>query len=92
MDKFGQRPSRFIPSFQKLANYVHRLTNMTAMVWSPNIGSGYPFDAGEYSYVTPKPGSIDFKALDTNNDGILNNLDDPYLPYYPGDTSVDWYK
>ena len=29
-------------------------------------------------------------AMDTNGDGAVDNLDDPYEPYYPGDTSVDW--
>jgi hypothetical protein len=90
MEHFGQRPSLYIPSFQKLASYVHRLTNLTAMVWAPNVGSGYPFTSSEYNYVTPKPGSVDFNSLDTNRDGVLNNNDDPYLPYYPGDQYVDW--
>lgn len=90
MEHFGQRPSLYIPSFQKLASYVHRLTNLTAMVWAPNVGAGYPFTSSEYNYVTPKPGSVDFNALDTNKDGVLDNRDDPYLPYYPGDQYVDW--
>lgn len=33
----------------------------------------------------PPVGSPDFKALDTNNDGVIDFSDDPYLPYYPGD-------
>lgn len=28
--------------------------------------------------------------MDTNKDGRLNLLDDPYTPYYPGDEYVDW--
>ena len=28
--------------------------------------------------------------MDTNGDGVVDNLDDPYLPYYPGDAYVDW--
>ena len=28
--------------------------------------------------------------MDTNGDGVVDNLDDPYEPYYPGDASVDW--
>ena len=31
-----------------------------------------------------------YVAMDTNGDGVVDNLDDPYEPYYPGDTSVDW--
>jgi hypothetical protein len=34
--------------------------------------------------------SPEFKALDTNNDGVLNDRDDPYLPYWPGSDFVDW--
>ena len=36
------------------------------------------------------PGTPDFKALDTNGDGVLTMADDPYGPYYPGDDAVDW--
>lgn len=56
------------------------------MVWSPNLGSGYPNQA------TLLPGSdpAEFAALDTNGDGRLTKLDDPYSPFYPGDDYVDW--
>lgn len=37
-----------------------------------------------------KPGTASYVAMDTNSDGVVDNLDDPYEPYYPGDTSVDW--
>ena len=37
-----------------------------------------------------KPGTADYVVMDTNGDGVVDNLDDPYAPYYPGDTSVDW--
>ena len=30
------------------------------------------------------------RALDTNGNGRLDNEDDPYSPYYPGDAWVDW--
>lgn len=52
------------------------------MVWAPNVGITYPF--GE----PIPPASLPY--LDTNNDGVVNGLDDPYLPYYPGDQYVDW--
>ena len=43
-------------------------------------------------------GSSDFSLLDTNKgmlsllkiDGVVNQNDDPYSPYYPGDEYVDW--
>lgn len=34
--------------------------------------------------------AADFLLLDTNHDGVLNNLDSPYSPYYPGDQYIDW--
>ncbi|KAJ1542875.1 hypothetical protein HK096_008988 [Nowakowskiella sp. JEL0078] len=57
------------------------------MLWSPNIGIAYPFNSGQGA---PAVGTEDFNQLDTNGDGVLNGLDDPYTPYYPGDEYVDW--
>jgi hypothetical protein len=31
----------------------------------------------------------DFSICDTNGDGVLDNRDDPYGPYWPGDDVVD---
>lgn len=36
------------------------------------------------------PGTPDFKAMDTNGDGLLTMADDMYTPFYPGDEYVDW--
>lgn len=30
------------------------------------------------------------KLMDTNGNGVLDSLDDPYSPFYPGDDYVDW--
>lgn len=30
------------------------------------------------------PGSADFVLMDTNKDGVIDRLDDPYSAYYPG--------
>jgi hypothetical protein len=62
------------------------------MVWSPNIGGGYPFIGAGYDNVIPTPQSdpVNFQLLDTDRDGVLTNRDDPYGPYYPGDEYVDW--
>jgi hypothetical protein len=59
----------------------------TVMVWAPNQGGSYPYLGGQYS---AKPGTADFAALDTNQDGKLTGDDDAYTPYYPGDGYVDW--
>ena len=60
------------------------------MVWGPNLGINYPFRGGGRPYPTMETDPINFMALDTNGDGIINYLDDPYGPYYPGDDFVDW--
>jgi hypothetical protein len=61
-----------------------------ALVWGPNLGINYPFTSPDALSSLPVPGSPDFIAMDTDFNGVLNNLDDPYLPYYPGDDLVDW--
>ena len=37
-----------------------------------------------------KPGTASYAAMDTNGDGVVSDLDDPYAPYYPSDAYVDW--
>ena len=36
------------------------------------------------------PSVADLALMDTNQDGVVNNADDAYSPYYPGDAFVDW--
>jgi hypothetical protein len=91
---WGQQPTAYISAFQLMAQYVHRLALGTVMVWSPNYGGGYPYLDEAYN---AKPGTPQFQILDTAgsaglSDGgqELNQYDDPYGPYYPGDASVDW--
>ncbi|KAJ3409683.1 mannan endo-1,4-beta-mannosidase [Chytriomyces confervae] len=85
---YGNRPIEFKNLFRRMARFVRMYTNMTAMVWGPNIGITYPFGGAGLSPV-PRSGP-EFDALDTNQDGVINELDDPYTPYYPGDDVVDW--
>jgi hypothetical protein len=77
---YGLRPVEYKTSFIKMANAVHNRSNLTAMMWSPNIGYQYPFGAQ----------LSDLENLDTNGDRRIDNRDDPYLPFYPGDGYVDW--
>jgi hypothetical protein len=42
---YGLRPVEYKTSFIKMANAVHNRSNLTAMMWSPNIGYQYPFGA-----------------------------------------------
>ena len=43
---------------------------------------------GQYPTITSDP--INFNALDTNGNGLIDVNDDPYSPYYPGNEYVDW--
>ncbi|KAJ8327407.1 hypothetical protein QVD99_008049 [Batrachochytrium dendrobatidis] len=89
---YGYQPTAFTQGFVKMAKKVRMYTNMTAMVWGPNLGVTYPFITSEADVVLPtaKSNPIDFALLDTNKDGKITSLDDPYGPYYPGDEWVDW--
>ncbi len=84
---WGQQPAKYIATFRRVADAVHRKAPGTAMLWAPNYGGGYPFRGGKFM---ARPGSSDMKALDTDGDGELTANDDPYAPYYPGDDWVDW--
>ena len=84
---WGQQPTLYIQSFRNAAQIIRRYAENVAMTWTPNQGWGYPWVGGQYSAAA---GSADFAALDTNNDGKIDDTDDPYLPFYPGDDVVDW--
>jgi hypothetical protein len=84
---WGQQPGAYVAAFRRVAAAVHRLAPGSAMMWAPNYGGGYPFTGGRYA---AKTGTAAYRALDTNHDGVLNRLDDPYAPYWPGDDAVDW--
>ncbi|KAJ3114084.1 hypothetical protein HDU96_002579 [Phlyctochytrium bullatum] len=89
---YGYRPIAYKNSFRKMANAVRRLTNLTAMVWAPNVGIQYPFSPapGDKSAPKPRRGTDEFNELDTDGNGEIASGDDPYLPFYPGDEYVDW--
>lgn len=82
-----QQPVEYVRAFRILAASIHNKAPMTAMLWAPNIGGSYPPERGGY---LAKPGSYNFKLLDTNRDGRLDLSDDMYEPFYPGDDVVDW--
>lgn len=84
---WSQQPTAYISAFRTIAQAIHADAPLTAMLWAPNNGAGYPFSGGEYEATS---GSPDFALLDTDGDGVLTEQDDPYTPYYPGDDVVDW--
>jgi len=85
--EWSQQPAKYIFTYRRVADAVHRLATGTAMLWAPNYGGGYPFHGGKFE---ARQGSSDRRALDTDGDGKLTGTDDPYAPYYPGDAWVDW--
>lgn len=85
--EWGQQPSAYVAAFRRVATAVHARTRRTAMMWAPNYGGGYPFAGGQYQAA---PGSPDAAVLDTDGDGSVAGLDDPYAPYWPGRRYVDW--
>ncbi|TML19940.1 MAG: hypothetical protein E6G39_00620, partial [Actinobacteria bacterium] len=71
---WSQQPAAYVATFRKVAAAVHRSAPATATVWAPNYGGGYPFAGGHDAVVRDTP---DYKALDTNRDGVLRMSDDP---------------
>ncbi|RWZ52413.1 hypothetical protein ELQ90_00135 [Labedella phragmitis] len=81
----GQQPSAYVETFGRVADTVHAAPAAQTM-WAPNYGGGYPFSGGRYELTEP---GDDLQALDTDGDGVVTGVDDPYAPYYPGDEAVD---
>ncbi|KAJ3068300.1 hypothetical protein HK102_007207 [Quaeritorhiza haematococci] len=88
---YGMKPFEYVSTWRILYTYVHARTNLTAMLWNPNTGRGYPYTNPFYDeQVRPRPGDRNFALLDTNNNGQIDVNDDPYGPYWPGAEYVDW--
>jgi hypothetical protein len=66
----------FDQGFRRMAEAVRAVTNLTAMVWAPNLGVNYPFSGGNSPL--PTAGTPNFLLLDTNSDGVIDLKDDPY--------------
>src|SRR5579883_394665 len=77
--RWGMQPGLYKRKFRMLSAVIHRTTTRTAMVWAPTECRGYPFKRHPYSL-----------ELDTDRDGKITAADDPYMPFFPGDDSVDW--
>lgn len=85
---WGQQPTAYKKAFRVVADQVHEVTPWAKMVWAPAYGAGYPFGRA-YGAVDPS-GDRETAELDTDGNGRVNDGDDPYGPYYPGDAYVDW--
>jgi hypothetical protein len=92
---WGQQPLAYIDAFRAVAEAVHDSTDAARMLWAPSYGGGYPFSDAVNSTTTlvneaPPIDAETLPYLDTDGDGEVTSLDDPYGPYYPGDDFVDW--
>jgi hypothetical protein len=86
---WGQQPDRYVAAFRTVADAVHDAAGEHAeMVWSPAYGAGYPF--GRSYGAVDAAGRRITQVLDTDGDGTVDDGDDPYAPYFPGDRYVDW--
>ncbi len=83
--RWGQQPMDYVKAFEGVSAAVHRIAPSAIMLWAPAYGSGYPFDSRPDA-ATSRHAS----EADTNGNGVLDADDDPYGPYYPGDTAADW--
>ena len=84
---WGQQPHAFVTAFRMVADAIHSIAPRASLAWAPNEGTNYPWPGGVRS---PRPGTLEFRQLDTDHDGDLDARDDPYAPYYPGNRYVDW--
>lgn len=84
---WGQQPTAYVKTFRRVAAAVHEGAPGSSMMWAPSYGGGYPFVGGKHA---ARARSKNARALDTNGDGALDERDDSYAPYYPGDAAVDW--
>lgn len=84
---YGQQPVDFIRVWRQFVPILRNYTNMTAMLWAPNIVESYPYMPYQVLTNLTDPNSV---AMDTNKDGIIDAADDGYTPYWPGAEYVDW--
>ncbi|MEV7828323.1 OpgC domain-containing protein [Microbacterium enclense] len=84
---WGQQPTAYVRAFEQVADAVHAGSSHAQTVWAPSYGAGYPFERadGRLDSVTAR----DLAALDTDDDGLITEADDPYGPYFPDADAVD---
>ncbi|KAI8998300.1 glycoside hydrolase superfamily [Gaertneriomyces semiglobifer] len=88
---WGLQPFPFIEAFRKLSEGIRQQpdANLTALVWAPYEGSSYP-DLSPSELADRVYDDVARRLLDTNQDNVVNQEDNPYTPYWPGNEYVDW--
>ncbi|KAH8914567.1 glycoside hydrolase family 26 protein, partial [Atractiella rhizophila] len=84
-NRYGRKPTEYIAQWKQVYTVLKAKVPDVIMVWAPNTGQGYPYDT-DTSDIT----AADLTVLDTNQNGQLDDGDDPYSPYFPGEDYVDW--
>ena len=57
---------------------ANQLASIVAFVWAPNLSQGYPYGGNKTFPISNE----DLALLDTNQNGVLDKLDDPFTPYW----------
>lgn len=84
---WGQQPTAYREAFRTAARGIADRTDAAEMAWVPAYGAGYPF--GESFGSIPGSAQRPEAQLDTDDDGEVDEADDPYGPYWPGADVVD---
>lgn len=99
---YSFKPIETVRSHRILAIYIRYLTRKTAIVWNPAYAANYPFRqgidvpvAGDGQLYLDVAAAVERNAenlwvLDTNGDGIVDEFDNGYSPFWPGAEWVDW--
>ncbi|MFJ5957482.1 OpgC domain-containing protein [Paenarthrobacter sp. NPDC092416] len=84
--RWGQEPEAYRAAFGTVASALRANLTDPVMVWSPTAEKDYPFR--EATSTPPK--GVPLGSVDTSGNGIWDQDDSAFSPYYPGDEAVDW--
>jgi hypothetical protein len=83
---WGQEPDAYRAAFSTVASALRAALPDPVMVWSPTAAKDYPFREATSS----PPKGVPLESLDTSGNGVWDQEDSAYEPYYPGNDAVDW--
>ena len=84
---WGLRPVEYVRLARALAAAIEEAAPRVRVVWVPaEAARALPYEGAP---AAPAVGGDDGAAVDTTGDGALDERDDPYGPYWPGDDAVD---
>lgn len=79
--KYGGQPAKYREAWRRVSTAIREIAGEgTSLVWHMNsVVPNYWFNAMAYD-----------PELDTNGNGVIDQEDDPWTPYWPGEEYVDW--